>query len=305
MRSMGLQEVMTHSITAKDTPRAKGAEPVLLRNALSEDVAEMRTSLLPGLVQVLGLNHGRGIRDLSVFETGKVFQEHGNRQEGRSTAGCLMGSRWEGMWIFPDKRVTPDGFSRALTADFYQAKGIAESLIAHCGLPGVEFKPGRAPLWRPGYAADIMSGGKLIGQVGEISEQLRDLHSLKIPIFGFELDMDALHDLAGDDGRWLPPSRFPAVRRDIAIVLDEKVEYARVVEHIRRAAAHSSGDILEEAVLFDFYRGAQLEAGKKSLAFSLTFRSKERTLTDESVTEVMAAVRSELARELNAAFRDS
>jgi len=299
--SAGLQEVMTPSIVARGTLSPDGLEPVQLRNALSADVAQLRASLIPGIVQVLGQNFSRGLRDLAMFEMGRVFWSAEIPGEGRRVAGCLVGSRCDGDWAPQDRKLQPEAFRRALAADFYQAKGVVESLLAHLAVSGAEFRPVQGRMWRQGYAAEVVIQGRIIGAVGEIDSNLRELHNLKSAAFGFELDLAMLEELQREDRKWTPASRFPAVRRDLAVVVSDDVEYARVVASIRGVAGYS----LEDIRLFDIYRGEQVGAGKKSLALSLSFRSRERTLTDEEVAGIMGDVRKALSADVGAAFRDS
>ncbi|MCC6484240.1 MAG: phenylalanine--tRNA ligase subunit beta [Armatimonadetes bacterium] len=301
LQSCGLQEVVTHSIVPRETPEAQGIQPVELRNALSADVAKMRTSLVPSLVQVLGGNFSHDIRDLWVFEVGKVFhQGEAAPAESRRVAGCLMGTRWDGAWTLPDKKLHPEGYARALSVDFYQAKGAVEELLQRCGIDSVSFCPTAGPLWRDGYVAEIRQGDSILGFVGEVRPELRQAYGLKAIAFGFELNLEALRDLQTQDLDWSAPSRFPAVKRDLAIVVDQAVEYATVVATIRRSAP----EILEGIELFDMYQGEQLAPGKKSLAYSLTFRSYEKTLTEDEISAIIAAVRSALETELGAQFRE-
>ena len=301
LQACGLQEVVTHSIVAKDTPAPEGTQRVSLRNVLSEDVAEMRTSLVPGLVQVLGTNFSRDVRDLAVFEIGKVFFTADSPSEKTMVAACLTGSRWDGLWAIPDRKLQPAAFRQALSADFYQAKGVAQTLLEGMGAQGLSFRPQRGELWRDGFAAGIFAGDEMVGLVGEISPALRESCNLKAPAFGFEIDSGWLMKQGGALRRWQAPSRFPAIKRDLAVVVDEQVEYAAISGVVEGVAE----GLLEDLTLFDIYRGQQIPEGKKSLAFSLSFRSSEKTLTDEDVASVMAAIRERLERNLQAGFRDS
>lgn len=299
--SMGLQEVMTHSIVGRGTPGPERVEPLELRNALSEDVAEMRRSLVPGLAQVLAMNFNRGSREMSIFEVGRVFAGGGSQTEGRRASGLLMGSRWDGLWSMPDRKLNPDSFRRALAADFYQAKGIVEAICRHLGIADVRFVPGSAPYWRPGYAADVLADGRLLGQVGELLPELREGVDLKVSAYGFELDGDALASMGTRERKWKAASRYPATRRDLAVIVDESVAFEAVEGPIRAMAP----DVLDEITLFDVYRGDQIGAGKKSLGLSLVFRSHEKTLTDEEVSSCVDKIRSALSGSLDAAIRDS
>lgn len=300
LKSQGLQEVVTHSIVAEGVPDAPGRTAVKLKNVLSRDVAQMRTTLIPGGVQVLGHNFSRGVRHMAVFEIGRVFSEDDGPRESSRVAGCMMGSRWDGQWIFSDKKLQPAAFSGALAADFYQAKGVAELLLKHFGLVEAEYRAGHSDCLRPGYTADIVLNGQVIGQVGEVSPALRDLHNLKQAAYAWEVDLDALAEGRQVLKRWQAPSKFPAVRRDIAAVLDEGLPYQKAEDTISQAGS----GLIESVTLLDVFKGEQLGQNKKCLAFAITFRSGEKTLTDEEVNSVLAEIKGKLVESLGASFRE-
>lgn len=300
LKSQGLQEVVTHSIVAEGVPDAPGRTAVKLKNVLSRDVAQMRTTLIPGGVQVLGHNFSRGVRHMAIFEIGRVFCDADGPSESSRVAGCMMGSRWDGQWIFSDKKLQPAAFSGALVADFYQAKGVVELLLSHLGLIGIEFKVGASGCLRAGYTADVVYEGRVIGQVGEVSSALRDLHNLKQSAFAWELDMDALAEGRQLLKRWQAPSKFPAVRRDIAAVVDEGLPYQQAEQTIAQAGS----GLIESVALLDVFKGEQLGQSKKCLAFAITFRSGEKTLTDEEVNTVLADIKGNLVESLGASFRE-
>lgn len=299
--SMGMQEVMTHSIVAQDAPAPEDVRPVDLRNALSADVARLRPTLLSGVAQVLAENFNRGVRDLAVFEIGAVFHSGENGpSQNIHVAGALIGSRWDNAWTIPDKKLSPEAFRRSLDADFYQAKGIVEGMLAQLGVENVEYTSGAAGYWRAGHAADVASYGVFLGQLGETSLEIRERLDLKLPAFGFEISLDRIAQSRQTLKQWQAASRYPAVKRDIAAIVDEAVTYRQLLDVIGQAAS----ELVEDVRLFDVYRGEQIGAGMKSLGLSLVFRSSQKTLTDTEVSEAMSRILSALADELNAAFRE-
>jgi phenylalanyl-tRNA synthetase beta chain len=280
------------------------AHAVPLANPLSSDLAVMRPSLLPGLVEALKRNRNRQQARVRLFESGVVFESgdrrpgtrdparagaNGNAQAPTETAmlaAVACGSAHAEQWGEP---------KRAL--DFHDIKGDLESLIALSGTPGRwSFDARDLPTWlHPGRGARVLRDGVAAGVVGALHPALQ--HALDLPdTFVFEVELDALRRRAIPAARAL--ARFPSIRRDIAVEMDETVEWARV------AAALRSGlpTILNEVVLFDCFRGPGLSAGRKSLAIGLILQDDSRTLTDEdadrSVADAVILLESEFGARL-------
>jgi phenylalanyl-tRNA synthetase beta chain len=156
---------------------------------------------------------------------------------------------------------------------------VAEALLQTLGF---SFTIARAswPGFHPGKCADIKIDGRSVGRLGELHPDIAQKYDLKQQVVLFDIDLSALGPRPAIEKKYRKISRFPYSERDIAVVVDEKIEAAS----LNAAIAEAGGDILQRVLLFDIYRGAQVEAGKKSLAFSLRFQSYERTLTDEEVS---------------------
>src|SRR5690348_9952594 len=276
------------------------ANAVALANPLSSDLAVMRTSLLPGLVEALKRNRNRQQARVRLFESGVVFARAGARDEGRGTstaeaapietaklAAVACGGAYAEQWGEP---------KRAL--DFHDVKGDLETLIALSGAPETwSFDANDLPGWlHPGRGARVLRNGAAVGAIGALHPALQ--RRLDLPeTLVFEVDLDALRQ------RKIPTAgaraHFPSLRRDVAIEVDEGIEWARI------AAALRSGlpSILNEVVLFDCFRGPGLSAGRKSLAMGLILQDDSRTLTDEDADQSVADAVKLLEREFGARLR--
>jgi phenylalanyl-tRNA synthetase beta chain len=295
LRASGLQEALTHSLSSRERlQRFNPVVPVRLQNPLSEELAELRTALVPMLADVAERNARQGLKDINVFEVGLVFLPKASGEAGVEerlhAAGLICGSRMAGRW-----NLTKD---LPLQADFFAAKGIVEGVLSELRVSGVQYDAIAAPGFHPGRAAKIHLDGKIAGGLGQIHPQLQEALELPGPAYVFELDLEVLrHYARAPEVKPLP--RFPGVSRDLAMMVSKTVEAGRVKSVLTAAA----GPYLEDATLFDVYEGKGVPEGQKSLAFSLRFRSSERTLTDADVDEAVGAIRSALADQVGATAR--
>ena len=281
LRASGLNETMTYSFAEPgDLERlrmpAEGlGEPVELINPLNADQSVMRQSIIPGLLRSVAYNQSRGVKNVQLYETGVVFYAHeGKKQpkEKRKVAGVLAGAMREAGW-----NDAPAAF------DFFDGKGVVESLARELALPKLRFKAlsaDEAPHLQPGRAAAVLSGGTELGWVGELHPLAVDAYQAEAPIVAFELDVDALVKAARPARDYRDVPTFPAVSMDVAFVVDEAV----TCEKLMQCMSSAGGKLLEDARLFDVYRDEErVGAGKKSMAFALTYRAADRTLTSEEV----------------------
>jgi len=300
LRGLGLSQAMTYSLEAPeahdrmalpaDSPLRRA---VVLKSPKSEEYTQLRTTMLSSMLAVLANNARRGVRDVQVAEVGRVFYpKDGNTQpeERNRVAIAMMGSQWRRPWSLPGD---------AVESDFYSLKGAVELLAGELSDAHLEFVPAEHPSLHPGRTAKVLADGQELGILGEVSAQVAGNYDLPGRAYLAELDFDLLQAIAHRALAYRPLSRFPATRRDLAILVDEGISAERV-EQIMRAAA---GEYLEGLALFDVYTGKQVPAGKKSLAFAFTFRAAERTLTDQEVDQAMAAVRRALEEQAGAQLR--
>ncbi|NBI32057.1 phenylalanine--tRNA ligase subunit beta [Enterorhabdus sp. P55] len=281
LRSAGLNETMTYSFAEPaDLERlrlpAEGlGEPVELLNPLNADQSVMRQSIVPGLLRSVAYNLARGVADVQLYEVGTVFSAAEGRKkpkERRRIAGALAGAMGDAAW------------NRArVPFDFFDGKGVLESLARELALPKVRFRAlsaDEAPHLQPGRAAEMMADGAVIGWVGELHPLAARAFDIEVPVTVFELDAGALVKAARPARPYVDVPVFPAVAVDVALVVDEGVTHERLVQCMTSAG----GKLLEDVRLFDVYRDEErVGAGKKSTAYSLTYRAPDRTLTGEEV----------------------
>lgn len=286
----GYQEAITYSFI---DPRqfelfSPGVEPLLLANPISNDMAAMRSSLWPGLVKSLQHNLNRQQDRVRLFESGLRFvgQLDGLKQEPM-LAGVVCGSR------------LPEGWAQGRdVVDFFDVKADVEAVLGFAGaLDAFTFAPGKHPALHPGQTARIERDGREVGYVGAIHPELSKTLGLDRPVFVFEL---VLAEVAlGKMPKFQELSRFPEVRRDLALLADRDVASSAVLEVIRENA----GEWLTDLRLFDVYQGKGIDPHRKSLAVGLTWQHPSRTLNDDEVNTATQNILTSLETRLNATLR--
>ncbi|MDO7896994.1 phenylalanine--tRNA ligase subunit beta [Pseudomonas citrulli] len=286
----GYQEAITYSFI---DPRqfelfSPGVEPLLLANPISNDMAAMRSSLWPGLVKSLQHNLNRQQDRVRLFESGLRFvgQLDGLKQEPM-LAGVVCGSR------------LPEGWAQGRdVVDFFDIKADVEAVLGFAGaLDAFTFVPGKHPALHPGQTARIERDGREVGYVGAIHPELSKTLGLDRPVFVFEL---ILAEVAlGKMPKFEELSRFPEVRRDLALLADREVAASAVLDVIRENA----GEWLTDLRLFDVYQGKGIDPHRKSLAVGLTWQHPSRTLNDDEVNTATQNILTSLETRLNATLR--
>lgn len=289
LATLGYNEAITYSFIAPDLWDlfADGVQPRALANPISSEMAVMRASLIPGLLAVLLHNQKRQSSDQAVFEVGLTFREDASalRQENH-IAAVRMGSAQPEQWGAPGRPV-----------DFFDVKRDVEHLLEACGVRDVQWEPARVPGLHPGATARLRVGEWCLGVVGVLHPRVvRRLELSDAPV-AFELAVDALR--REGQPAFQPFSRFPSVRRDLAVVLAEEIPAGAVLACVRRAA----GELLRDLQLFDVYRGQGIDSGKKSLALGLHFQAPSSTLVDSQVDAIVTGIVTELRAELGASLR--
>jgi phenylalanyl-tRNA synthetase beta chain len=289
LTARGYAEAVNLSFVAPELLAAWGigAGAVALANALSADISVMRTSLLPGLVASLARNTSRQRERVRLFEVGVVFrQDLDAPRETTRLAGVACGSAFAEQWAIA-----------ARPLDFFDAKGDVENLLTLNGDADFGFAPCARPYLHPGRAAELRRDGQVIGAVGCIHPGLANALDVPADTHLFEFDLDPL--AARKVARAGALSRFPAIRRDLAVVLPRTVAFAEVSRAVRSAV----GGRLRDLVLFDEYRGQGLSDTARSLAIGLILQDESRTLTDEDATRDVASAVAVLTQEFGARLR--
>lgn len=265
---------------------------VRLANPFSEEQGIMRTTLLPSLLETAARNLARRNEDLAIFEMGSVYWPQESEllpREAPVMAGLVTGK-------------VPDGWQgKSSEMDFFFLKGIIEELLARLRLEGVKFNPAKPEhSYHPGRYAAITAGDRQIGTIGEIHPRVLEKLDIENRVCAFEIDIHQLYEAVSfSHHRIQGISKYPAVKRDLALVVSEEVNAADLAEIIKEAGT----DLLIRVELFDVYRSPQLGEGKKSLAFALTFQSYQHTLQDEEINRIISGILEKTAEVFGARLR--
>lgn len=286
----GYQEAITYSFvdpTIQQHLAIEGEQAIALANPISADLSVMRTSLWPGLLQALAYNLNRQHDRVRLFEVGRIFSgTQDNVEQHRHIGGVLCGSRYEEQWADKQRPV-----------DFFDAKADVEALLDLGRNTDVRFVVEQHPALHPGQSARIYKGDKAIGWIGALHPRLNKPLELKTRVYVFELTLSAV--LAANVPKFEQLSRFPAIRRDLALVVDSQIT-AGEIDHCLNGVR---SDILKSIQLFDVYSGDGVELGKKSIAVAFHLQHAERTLTDEEVDVLMQTVTERLQEKTGATIR--
>jgi phenylalanyl-tRNA synthetase beta chain len=292
LTGFGFQELITYSLTSRQvmarlSQRPLEPEPLPLTNAMTTEQDCLRTSLRGNLLIALEANRRHEDGVIMLFELGRVYLPRDNDLPDEPEVLCgLLGSSGE--------EKTWHGSREAL--GFFDAKGAVESLLSQLGLKA-DFEGSDDNGLRPGRQAAIVVGGDIIGVVGELHPGVAEAFDIADGVYLFEIEVAALLPHTLGYKTFQPIPRFPSVVRDIALVLDNDVSHKRVVDIIK------GFPLVKDVTLFDVYTGRQLPAGKKSLAYRISFQSVEHTLTDEEVDKVQQKILKRLSGELGASLR--
>jgi phenylalanyl-tRNA synthetase beta chain len=247
--------------------------------------------LVPGLLDTVNYNSARQVKNLKIFEIGKVFlpsQTQPLPHEPEMLTALWAGNRSEVSW-----------HARENPCDFYDMKGIAEGLLNVLKMNNVCFTktpPGSCCYTRPGYSAQIRVDDQKVGLVGEIHPRVRASFDVKQVAFIFELEVDKIADMLTAISQTKPIPKFPAIYRDITVIVDREIE----AQAILQAIAKMQADLVESANLFDVFEGHPIAAGKKSVSFRLTYRSPSKTLGDEDVNALHKSITAKLLKTFHA-----
>jgi phenylalanyl-tRNA synthetase beta chain len=294
LAARGYEEAITYAFVdpALQAQLFPDRPAVALSNPIASDMSVMRVSLWPGLLRAALENQRRQADRIRLFEHGTRFEvDGGTTREIDTVAGVAIGARLPEQW----------GVAKELRGpvDFFDVKGdVAALLAATDETQSFKFEPGVLPALHPGRAARVLRRNQPVGWLGELHPNLvRALDFTYAPVL-FELDAETA--LAVQRVSYHEISRFPQVRRDLAVVVDESVTLSTLAERVTLAAS----SLLRDLRVFDVYRGPGLEPSRKSVALGLIFQDISRTLTDDDVERLMVSVKADLRENLNARFRE-
>ena len=286
-RSMGYDEIITYSFIspayydkirwAEDDPRRKSLK---IMNPLGEDTSIMRTTVLPSMLEILTRNYNYRNKTARLYELGRTYFE---REDGMADEPKVLSLGLFG----PDET-------------FFTLKGAVETLLSSIRAEGIVFKAESGnPSYHPGRCARVYAGEREIGVLGQIHPLVAANYDVDTDLYCAELSFDALLASRGSEPEYVPLPKFPAVTRDIAVLVDTAVTVGELESCIQSAAK----GLLKEVSLFDIYNGANLPAGKKSVAFNLVLRSDERSLTAQEADDEVKLILNALEKSFGATLR--
>lgn len=275
LASSGLMEIINHGIISEKWAKvfAPGKDLLRVRNPLTEEQSVMRSSLLPGLLKTLNVNASRGVANVRVFEIGSIFSTgsgDSSPAERVSVGAAITGSQ-AGKWE-----------KREIKLDFYDLKGVLKNLLEVFGIGNWSLGLYEGSSFVPAQSAAVRIADCGIGVMGKLNDDVRETFDINENVYVFELDFEFLAGHTSGEVKFKPLPKYPASFRDIAIVVSEEVKSADIVSVLM-----GDGECVVAGVeLFDVYRGKQIPHGQKSLAYSITYRASDRTLTDAEVDEL-------------------
>ncbi|MDY6793599.1 MAG: phenylalanine--tRNA ligase subunit beta [Thermodesulfobacteriota bacterium] len=260
-------------------------------NPLTEDQTVMRTSLVPGLLETAYRNISKQQKNLKLFEMGKIYikkDEDSLPEETEMLAGLWTGVRLDDSW-----------YAKETPCDFFDLKGAVEGLLKGLSIDSIRFSGLANDLCvytKPGYTAEIFSAKEHLGLVGEIHPLVLGNFNLKQAVYIFELSLDRLNALLPDTRQSKPIPKFPAVSRDITVIVNQNTESGAILECIQNIQEQ----LVESMHLFDVFAGDPIPPGKKSVSIRVTYRSNKKTLEDEDVGHIHKAMTDRLIKEFDA-----
>jgi phenylalanyl-tRNA synthetase beta chain len=294
LSGQGLNEAQGQTLISKIEVRSeKGEGLVALANPLSSDMDVLRSSLLPGLIHSLRHNVSRKNNDVALFEIGRVFggTQGAGRAEHRRVAVALTGQRQAPFW---------SGDGRDAKFDMYDLKGVLEEFFEQFGARGLTFvrRAEAAGLFLE--SAVIQLGKQVLGECGQLQPALAKKYDLRDAVYLAELDLDLLLARRNPARSFKPLPQFPAIRRDVAMMVAEATTHEAVLQTVKQAKPAN----LEAVELFDVFRGKHVPAGQKSMAYAFTYRAADKTLTDAEVNAAHAQIVETFKSQLKAAVRE-
>ncbi|HKV37840.1 MAG TPA: phenylalanine--tRNA ligase subunit beta [Blastocatellia bacterium] len=293
LTALGFVEAVSFSFVNAEHDRLFAGEAhssIPVSNPIDVDENEMRSTLSAGLLESLKRNFNQGQRDLRLFEIGRVFtyDSRGGRPEEREMLGIVM----TGSVVFGDWREHRD-------VDFYDLKGVIESLVHSLSLTGFTIDRASVEYLHPGQSAALVRDGFNLARFGRLHPKIASFFKFRQPVFVAEIEFQKLLDITGEAARYRPLSKFPAISRDVSTLLPESVPWTEIEKAIAALGAHEIAGV----AVFDVYKGQGVAAGTRSLAFRVTYRDEDRTLTDEEVTVVHERLREMLRTRFGAQLR--
>ena len=286
----GYQEAITYSFVDEDIQKTvtPNDELIRLKNPISSEMAVMRTTLWCGLLKAALYNTNRQQTRVRLFESGLRFvKQNGETHQQKMLAGLVLGTAYSEQWTEKSRKV-----------DFYDVKADIQAMFALAGCE-VNFHSATHVSLHPGQTAQIVTlDGQIIGWLGMLHPNLEKKLGFDTQVFLFELDQNLMLNKRISVFKSL--SKYPSVRRDLALIVDEVITASEIINCVKK----STGPVLQDVIIFDVYRGKGIEEGKKSMALSLVIQDDTQTLTDSEIDAIVSRLLLLLANEKNAKLRD-
>jgi len=260
-------------------------------NPISEELAVMRTSLVPGLLETMSRNLAHQIKNLKIFELGKIFFSNG--QDRQPTETEMLAGLWTGAGIDMTWHDTP------VACDFYDLKGVVEDLLRCAGMEGVSFSqlPETSCFYtKAGHSAQILHEGKVLGLAGEVNAEVLSDFNVRQPTFIFELLVSPILSGFKENRMFAPIPRFPFTDRDITLIVDNHVQAGDILEKVKWFGEK----LMEDIRILNVYTGSPIPSGKKSISLRIVYRSYSETLSDQQVNRVHQQLTDRIIQEFNA-----
>lgn len=289
LQGLGLNEVMTYSfISPKAYDKIKlnsnsiKRNSVKILNPLGEDYSVMRTTIIPNMMELLSRNYNHGVNKAFAYEIGNIFIP---RNESNTELPLERMTLTIGMYG---------------DVDYYYIKGVVETLFKRLGMEDFRYlREENHPTFHPGRTANIVYGNRVLGIIGEVHPDVMENYEIGIPVYIGELDFEIIVEEANLINKYKPLPKYPSIIRDLAVVLDRDIPVSNIEDVIMKWGK----GIIEKVELFDVYEGEQIPEGKKSIAYSITYRSYEKTLKDEDVNVVHEKIVEEIENTFEANLR--
>jgi phenylalanyl-tRNA synthetase beta chain len=298
MAGYGFSESITYSFMAKDAcdrlnlPENDARRKTLaIINPISEELAVMRTSLVPGLLDAMRKNLAYQVKNLKLFELGKIFISNG--QESQPTETEMLA----GLWTGPRHDMT--WHEKPVPCDFYDLKGVVENFFDYFDLAQIAFSrldEAQCTYTRAGHSAQIFLNSTPIGIIGEAAPDVLDNFAVRQDAFLFEINVSRLISLLPEANTFVPIPRFPFTDRDMTLIVDNNVQAGDILETVRRFKEA----LMEDIRVIDVYKGDPIPAGKKSISLRAVYRSFTETLSDQQVNRVHQELTDRIIQEFNA-----
>jgi phenylalanyl-tRNA synthetase beta chain len=296
--NLGFYEVVTYSLSSQAelskmrlASKDEEKQNLKLQNPLTPEQAILRRHFLPSLLKVTLWNFNRGVETIKIFEEGKIYflNHNGAPQEKELLVGLISGVFQTGSWRKPSEKV-----------DFFNSKAVLEGLLDRLGIREYSLQENFSPYYEKGLALEIKIDNQVIGELGQVDREVSLNFGIKEKVFFFQIDLGGIESWVSLEKRYQALPKYPAVARDIAVVVKENLPAQKVLQVIKEAAPE---DVTTLRV-FDLYRGHQVPRGYKSLGIGLTLRARNKTLTDDEINNIIKKVWEKLTNNLGAIGRE-